>query len=87
MIPTIKVAALRSKTGLSQHEFAESIGVSKATLLNWEQGRRSPSGPAQVLLAIIAKKPSLVKDLFSNRHIYQPQSDPVWTEGGCDLPG
>ena len=82
VIPAINVAALRSKTGLSQQEFAESIGVSKATLQNWEQGRRNPSGPAQVLLAIIGKKPSLVKDLFANRHIYQPQPVPFWTEGG-----
>jgi DNA-binding transcriptional regulator YiaG len=81
-VPPVNVAALRAKTGLSQCEFAQSIGVPKGTLLNWEQGRREPTGPAQVLLAIIGKKPSLVKDLFANRHIYQPQPVPFWTEGG-----
>ena len=81
-VPPVNVAALRAKTGLSQFEFAQSIGVPKGTLLNWEQGRREPTGPAQVLLAILAKKPSLVKDLFANRHIYQPQSDRIWLPGG-----
>ncbi len=81
-VPPVNVAALRAKTGLSQFEFAQSIGVPKGTLLNWEQGRREPTGPAQVLLAILAKKPSLVKDLFANRHAYQPQPDRTWLPGG-----
>jgi putative transcriptional regulator len=81
-VPPVNVAALRAKTGLSQFEFAQSIGVPKGTLVNWEQGRREPTGPAQVLLAILAKKPSLVKDLFANRHVYQPQPDRAWLPGG-----
>ena len=76
------VAALRAKTGLSQFEFAESIGVPKGTLPNWEQGRREPTGPAQVLLAILVKKPSLVQDLYANRHKYQPQTESDWLPGG-----
>ena len=81
-VPPVNVTALRAKTGLSQFEFAQSIRVPKGTLLNWEQGRREPTGPAQVLLAILAKKPSLVKDLFANRHVYQPQPDRAWSPGG-----
>lgn len=34
------VREVRHKLGLSQREFAEMIGVSVATLRNWEQGRR-----------------------------------------------
>lgn len=41
-----------------------SIGVAKGRLLNWEHGRRHPTGPAQVLLAMLAKKPSLVSELL-----------------------
>lgn len=63
-IPTVNVAAIRASTGLSQSAFARSIGVAKGTLLNWEHGRRHPTGPAQVLLAMIAKKPSLVSELL-----------------------
>ena len=63
-VPSVDVAAIRASTGLSQGAFARSIGVAKGTLLNWEHGRRHPSGPAQVLLAMLAKKPSLVSELL-----------------------
>jgi putative transcriptional regulator len=64
-VPNVDVAAIRATTGLSQAQFAKSIGVAKGTLLNWEHGRRHPTGPAQVLLAMIARKPSLVRDLLA----------------------
>ena len=63
-VPEVDVAAVRASTGLSQAAFARSIGVAKGTLLNWEHGRRRPTGPAQVLLAMIAKRPSLVSELL-----------------------
>ncbi len=63
-VPDVNVAAIRRETGLSQGEFARSIGVAKGTLLNWEHGRRRPTGPAQVLLALIAKRPSVVPELL-----------------------
>jgi putative transcriptional regulator len=63
-VPAVDVAAIRASTGLSQGAFARSIGVAKGTLLNWEHGRRRPTGPAQVLLAMIAKQPSLVSELL-----------------------
>lgn len=63
-VPSVDVAAIRARTGLSQGAFAQSIGVAKGTLLNWEHGRRRPTGPAQVLLAMIDKKPSLVAELL-----------------------
>jgi putative transcriptional regulator len=64
-VPSVDVAAIRATTGLSQSQFAQSIGVAKGTLLNWEHGRRQPTGPAQVLLAMIARKPSLVRELLA----------------------
>lgn len=63
-IPTPDVRAIRASTGLSQAEFARSIGVSKGTLLNWEQSRRTPDGPARVLLALIAKDPGIVQRML-----------------------
>ena len=63
-VPVVDVARIRASTGLSQSAFARSIGVAKGTLLNWEHGRRHPTGPAQVLLAMLAKKPSLVTELL-----------------------
>ena len=52
------------RTGLSQAEFARFIGVQKATLLNWESRRRKPDGPARVLLALIAKEPGIVQQVW-----------------------
>jgi putative transcriptional regulator len=60
-VPDAEVRHIRARTGLSQAEFARSIGVKKATLLNWEQGRRKPDGPARVLLALIDKEPGIVQ--------------------------
>ncbi len=51
------VAETRARVGLSQSEFARLLGVSVRTLQEWEQGRRSPSGPARMLLAIAHKNP------------------------------
>ena len=65
-LPEINVTEIRAQTGLSQAEFAKSIGVAKGTLLNWEHGRRTPNGPAQVLLALIARKPSVVQELLGS---------------------
>ena len=57
----IDAAAIRALTGLSQVEFAKQIGVSVGTLRNWEQGRRTPDGPARVLLAMLRKDPAVVQ--------------------------
>ena len=54
------VKAVRAKLGTSQSEFALMIGVSVATLRNWEQGRRTPDGPALALLRVAAKNPQAV---------------------------
>lgn len=54
------VKALRSDLGQSQVEFALMIGVSVATLRNWEQGRRVPDGPALALLRVAARNPEAV---------------------------
>jgi putative transcriptional regulator len=45
---------------LSQAKFAKLIHVEIGTLRNWEQGRRRPTGPAQVLLRAIEKDPRAV---------------------------
>jgi putative transcriptional regulator len=60
----IDVGAVREKTGLLQEEFARTFGVSIGTLRNWEQGRRTPDGPARVLLTLIDRDPiSILKTL------------------------
>lgn len=49
--------SIRAKVGLTQSEFAQLIGVKVATLRNWEQHRRQPTGAAAALLTIVEKEP------------------------------
>ena len=55
------VQSIRKKLKKSQDEFALMLGVSVATLRNWEQGRRHPHGPARALLKIAAENPKAVE--------------------------
>jgi putative transcriptional regulator len=56
----VDVKAVRRRLGKSQSQFARMIGVSVATLQNWEQGRRRPEGPARALLKVAAANPEAV---------------------------
>ena len=53
----IKVKSIRRRLHVSQTQFAHLIGVSAATLRNWEQGRTYPEGAARALLKIAAHRP------------------------------
>lgn len=59
------VRSIREKLHKSQSEFAQMIGVSVATLQNWEQGRRQPRGPARALLQVASKSPQVVAKALS----------------------
>ena len=48
---------VRNRTGLTQTAFAARIGVPVETVRNWEQGKRSPRGPARALLKVIEEAP------------------------------
>jgi putative transcriptional regulator len=48
---------VRGRTGLTQIAFAAQIGVPVETVRNWEQGKRSPRGPARALLKVIEQAP------------------------------
>ena len=50
---------VRARTKLTQAEFAARIGVPVETVRNWEQGKRSPRGPARALLKVIDKVPDV----------------------------
>ena len=56
------IVALRRFTGMTQIEFAVALGISVHTLRNWEQGRRSPEGPALALLRIAARHPRVLRE-------------------------
>ena len=56
----LEVKAIRKRLHVSQTQFAHLIGVSAATLRNWEQGRTYPEGAARALLKIAARRPDVV---------------------------
>ena len=58
-----EVRQVREGLGISQDLFARLIGVSVNTVQNWEQGRRTPTGPARVLLYIAEHNPSVFVNL------------------------
>jgi putative transcriptional regulator len=50
---------IRARAKLTQAEFAARIGVPIETVRNWEQGNRSPRGPARALLKVIDQAPQV----------------------------
>ena len=62
----VDVRAIRALTGLSQAKFAELLSIEVATLRNWEQGRREPTGAARALLRAIRNNPVAVIEALSN---------------------
>jgi putative transcriptional regulator len=60
------VRLLRERYRLTQSKFAALMGISVATLRNWEQGRRRPEGSAKVLLRVVARHPEVVLESAVN---------------------
>ena len=52
-----QIKQLRERMGLTQEAFAKTFGISVQALRHWEQGERSPRGPARSLLVIIDREP------------------------------
>jgi putative transcriptional regulator len=65
-ITPLDVKQIRQNLHKTQQEFALMIGISVATLRNWEQGRRRPEGPAMVLLKIAQTNPELISQALLN---------------------
>jgi putative transcriptional regulator len=62
-VDPLNVRDIRERLGLTQDAFARLMGISVRTLQNWEQGRRRPEGPAQVLLMVADKHPEALWDV------------------------
>ena len=59
-----EVVDARQSTGMSQAEFACALHISKRTLQEWEQGRRSPSGAAKALVRIAKRHPDILREVL-----------------------
>jgi putative transcriptional regulator len=60
--PEPDARTIRAQYRFTQEQFARLLGISVATLRNWEQGRRRPEGAVRVLLQVAAKHPEAVLD-------------------------
>jgi putative transcriptional regulator len=67
-----EVYEVRRGFGLTQERFARLMGISVATLRNWEQGRRKPEGSARVLLEVVKRHPEAVLDTVFGRPPARP---------------
>ncbi len=63
----LDIKKIRDGYNLTQREFASLLGISVSTLRNWEQGRRTPEGPAMALLKVAQKHPQAVLDSLLNQ--------------------
>ncbi len=60
--------AIRAAVRMTQAEFAARIGVPVETVRNWEQGKRSPRGPARALLRVIEGAPDVAFSVLDKKH-------------------
>lgn len=63
-VAPMNIRRLRAQYNLTQDKFAALMGISVNTLRNWEQGRRSPEGPARILLQVAARHPEAIWDVI-----------------------
>lgn len=61
--PRSPIVRARLESGLTQAQFATLMGVSKRTLEQWEQGRRTPSGAAKTLLRVAELHPEVLREI------------------------
>lgn len=61
----VDVRAIRNKRKMSQAAFSNHFGIALDVLRDWEQGRRSPSRYARILLTVIDREPDAVERALS----------------------
>ena len=63
----VDVKAIRTRASMSQQQFCALFGLSIGTLRHWEQGDRTPKGPALVLLNVLEKNPKAILDALASQ--------------------
>ena len=82
----VNVKEIRKKSGLSQTDFANMLGVTQTTISNWEQGKPIPKGKLSVLERMsnghtIASNGIIIQgnnnhgNSVDNRHYYSDSPD------------
>lgn len=58
-----EVFEIRTRLGHTQESFADLLGVSRATINNWERGKAKLLGPAQRLVQLLDQATPLVNSV------------------------
>ncbi|MFM8364911.1 MAG: helix-turn-helix domain-containing protein [Verrucomicrobiota bacterium] len=58
-----QIAGLRERLNFSQAVFAAFLGVRPSSVMSWEYGRRTPSGPVRRLLEIATRHPEVLVEM------------------------
>jgi len=66
-VPDPDVRLIRAQLDMTQVQFAHALDVPVATIRDWEQGRRRPSGPALTLLRLLERDPATMTRLLSEK--------------------
>ena len=61
----VDVKLIRSRTRMSQAEFARAFYINPRTLQEWEQGRRKPDATSRAYLAVISRNRRAVLDALT----------------------
>jgi putative transcriptional regulator len=67
-VPPVDVKAVRARQNMTQKEFAATYSIPLMTLVKWEQGQSSPTGPMRVLLHVIDQHPKTVRKVIKTVH-------------------
>ena len=72
------VRELRKRKGIQQKELAIEIGVSNATVSDWEHGRKNPSGERLRKLAeFFDVEPSVILETSEPQNVFVPEDPEV----------
>ena len=87
MMTPSRIKAIRTATGLTQPKFAATYGITYASLLGWEQGRRSPSDTAETLLRAIEREPETMRRLLAINSTGEIEITPAMIDAGKRILG
>lgn len=63
LLPPKRIAEIRTKLGLSQHELEELLGIGPKVIVRWESGKVIQGGAQDSLLRLLERDPATLKRL------------------------
>jgi putative transcriptional regulator len=76
----VDVRLIRDDLNMTQQQFAETFGLTVATIRNWEQKKREPEQTAKVFLALIRDKPRQIARAISDLQLPGKKSGTIGSD-------